>query len=104
MDLQTEYWSEISRQYDKAKKAASDKVRLDAGRVDRAYALVKSENYGAKILEYSTNINNCLCPDFQLRTSLCKHRLAFVFNWRAIQHVMALIDVGQLEVLYDVLA
>ena len=102
MDLQTAYREEIDRQYAKAREAAATKPRLESGRVDRAYQLVLSEGFCEKMKQYQTTMNNCLCPDFQLRTSLCKHRIAFVFNWRAIQHVMALIDADQLEVLYDI--
>jgi hypothetical protein len=99
MDLQTAYRKEIFRQYNKAKQAT------EPGRANRALGLLMSpDKFGAKIKEYSTTYNGCDCPDSEIRNMLCKHRIAFVINWRAIQYLMELLENGTVEVGDDPLA
>jgi len=100
MDLAIAYQKQISDQYEKAKEAVS-RGKLEAGRVERAYALLRSETFGAKIREYSTTMRSCGCPDYYNRTGFCKHRLAFIMNHRAIQNLMQLLEEGKIHALLD---
>ena len=99
MDLQTAYRKEIFRQYNRAKGAT------DRGRANRALGLLMSQKrFIAKVKEYRTTYYGCYCPDSEIRNALCKHRIAFVINWRAIQHVAELIAEGLVEFGDDPLA
>lgn len=92
MDLQSAYKREVFRQYNRAKYVT------DRGRANRALGLLMSQKkFGAKIKQYSTTYYGCNCPDSEIRNMLCKHRIAFVINWRAIQHVAELIAEGMVE-------
>ena len=92
MDLQTAYRKEIFRQYNRAR------VAVDRGRANRALGLLMSqEKFGDKIKQYGTTYYGCNCPDSEIRNMLCKHRIAFVINWRAIQHIAELIAEGIVE-------
>lgn len=99
MDLQTAYRKEIFRQYNRAR------VATDPGRCDRALGLLmKPDRFADKIREYSTTYNGCNCPDSEIRNALCKHRIAFVINWRATQYIMQLLEEGKVEFGDDILA
>jgi hypothetical protein len=99
MDLQTAYRKEIFRQYNKARQAT------EIGRANRALGLLMApDEFSAKIKEYGTTYYGCNCPDSEIRNMLCKHRIAFVINWRAIQYLMQLLEEGTIEVGDDSLA
>ncbi|MHA2086189.1 MAG: hypothetical protein ACXABD_20795 [Candidatus Thorarchaeota archaeon] len=99
MDVQTAHRKEIFRQYNRARHAC------EVGRANRALGLLMNvEKFKAKIKEYDTTYYGCSCPDTEIRNMLCKHRIAFVINWRAIQHVAELIEEGKVEFEDDVLA
>ena len=92
MDLQSAYKREVFRQYNHAKYVT------DRGRANRALDLLMSQKkFGAKVKQYNTTYYVCHCPDSEIRNMLCKHRIAFVINWRAIQHVAELIAEGMVE-------
>ena len=99
MDLQTAYRKEVFRQYNRAKHVT------EKGRCNRALGLLMSKDrFGEKIKQYSTTYYGCNCPDAVNRNMLCKHRIAFVINWRAIQHVAELLEKGKVEFGDDPLA
>ena len=99
MDVQTAYRKEIFRQYNRAR------VATEPGRANRALGLLMDQNrFGEKVKEYRTTYNGCNCPDSEIRNMLCKHRIAFVINWRAIQHVMKLLEDSKVEFGDDPLA
>ena len=92
MYLHTAYRKEIFKQFNKARYAT------ETGRCNRALGLLmKPELFKAKIMEYGTTYGGCNCPDSEIRNMLCKHRIAFVINWRAIQHLQKLIEENQVE-------
>jgi hypothetical protein len=103
MDLQTAYRKAVLEQYNKA-KGAGKRHQLDEGRVNRAFGLVMSSAFCAKMRQYGTTYRSCYCPDAENRTAFCKHRLAFIMNWRAIQQVSQLIADGKVEINDDPLA
>ena len=92
MDLHTAYVKEVFRQYNRARHTT------ESGRCNRALGLLMSKDkFCAKIKEYNTTYYGCICPDAVNRNMLCKHRIAFVINWRAIQHIANLIEKGKIE-------
>lgn len=99
MDIQTAYRKEIFRQYNKARCAT------EPGRANRALGLLMSPDlFTEKRKEYGTTYGGCNCPDSEIRNMLCKHRIAFVINWRAIQYIMQMLEEGQIEISDDSLA
>jgi hypothetical protein len=99
MDLHTEYKREVFRQYNHAKQVT------DRGRANRALGLLMSKTkFKEKIQEYQTTYYECHCPDSEIRNMLCKHRIAFVINWRAIQCLAELVEKGMVEFTDDPLA
>jgi hypothetical protein len=94
------YQREMFRQYNRARAKGVDRRRLN-----KALGLLMSrQTYCAKVSQYRTTYSSCQCPDYENRTTLCKHRLAFVINWRAIQHVAELVAEGSVEFGDDPLA
>lgn len=85
MDLQKEYQREVFRQYNRARRG-----QLEKGRVNRALGLLMSHTFVDKMRQYGTTYTHCNCPDYENRTIFCKHRIAFIINWRAIQAIQAL--------------
>lgn len=99
MDLHSEYKREVFRQYNLAK------VATDRGRANRALGLLMSKTkFKDKVREYRTTYYGCYCPDSEIRNMLCKHRIAFVINWRAVQHLKELLEKGLVEFTDDPLA
>lgn len=99
MDLHTAYVKEVFRQYNRARHMT------EVGRCNRALGLLMSpEKLSAKIKQYNTTYYGCVCPDAVNRNMLCKHRIAFVINWRAIQHIANLIEQGKIEFGDDLLS
>ena len=96
MRIQTAYRQEVFRQYNRARHAT------EVGRCNRALGLLmKPELLKAKIMQYGTTYVGCNCPDSISRNVLCKHRIAFVINWRAIQHLQELIDDNLVELEFE---
>ena len=99
VDIPTAYRQEIFRQYNKARQAT------EPGRANRALGLLMSpDKFGEKIPQYSTTYYGSTCPDSEIRNMLCKHRIAFVINWRAIQYLMKVLEEGTVEIGNDPLA
>jgi len=97
--INTAYRKEIFRQYNRAR------VATEVGRTNRALGLLmKPQLFKDKIQQYGTTYNGCNCPDTEIRNMLCKHRIAFVINWRAIQHLKELIEENKVEFGDDLLA
>lgn len=96
MDLETAYRAEVFRQYNKARHVT------EPGRCNRALGLLMQPRlFTEKIRQYNTTYYGCVCPDAVNRNMLCKHRIAFVINWRAIQYLMQLLETSEIET-YDV--
>lgn len=92
MRIHTAYRKEIFRQYNRARHAT------EVGRANRALGLLmRPELFKSKITQYGTTCGGCNCPDSEIRNMLCKHRIAFVINWRAIQHLQKLIEDNLVE-------
>lgn len=99
MNVGTAHRQEVFRQYNRARR------KTDSGRANRALGLLMTpDRFKAKIQEYGTNYNGCNCPDSQHRGMLCKHRIAFIINWRAVQYVQKMLEEGKVEFGDDVLA
>jgi hypothetical protein len=99
MDISTAYRTEVFRQYNRARSVC------EQGRCNRALGLLMHKSlFRDKIAQYSTTYNGCECPDSQVRHMLCKHRIAFVINWRAVQYIMKLLELGKVETCDDPLA
>lgn len=96
MKLQRAYQREIFRQYNRAKGAAR-RGQLEKGRVNRALGIAMSSHFVDKMRQYGTTYFHCNCPDFENRTIFCKHRLAYVMNWRAIQELQEQFEKDAIE-------
>ena len=66
-------------------KARAQASGLDPRRVVRAFAILQSGQYDAKVRKYSTAVRSCECEDSQFG-NVCKHRIAAMIVARALEH------------------
>lgn len=78
----------IFQQYNRAKQ-----VKLfEQGRVNRALGIVLSSQYVDTIQKYGTTVSRCNCPDAMYRDVFCKHRIAFMINYRVWENIQLMIE------------
>lgn len=70
--------------FNKARAAASQ-GKLDDGRVRRAFGIIQSNGFAAKVHKYLTTTDNCTCEDHRRTGKACKHMIAVMMFRRLEQ-------------------